>query len=153
MSNEIIKVLDNLAERFGVAIDWTSKNVMPYMQDLYGRIIDYRVMQLAIIYGICIFALIISVSLFAKLYRDYNKVDRKIKELEDGGKVQTLFWYGCKRYYGTEPDMTTLGNVSIIVAIVLLIFSIVVMLFNICNVVEIINIPEAYVIQIIQNMM
>lgn len=30
MSEEIIKVLDNLAERFGVAVDWTSTNVSHY---------------------------------------------------------------------------------------------------------------------------
>lgn len=34
MSNEIIKVLDDLSERLGIAIDWSSQNVMPYLQDL-----------------------------------------------------------------------------------------------------------------------
>lgn len=42
MSEEIIKVLDDLGERFGIAIDWTSQNVMPYLQDLASRYIVYK---------------------------------------------------------------------------------------------------------------
>ena len=29
MSNEIIKVLDGLSERLGIAIDWSSQNLIP----------------------------------------------------------------------------------------------------------------------------
>lgn len=32
MSVEVIKVLDALVEKFGIAIDWTSANVLPYLQ-------------------------------------------------------------------------------------------------------------------------
>ena len=42
MSEEIIKVLDNLAQKFGIAIDWTSQNIMPYLQDLMSRFIQYK---------------------------------------------------------------------------------------------------------------
>ena len=37
MSEKIIKVIDALADKFGLAIDWTSANVMPYVQDLTGK--------------------------------------------------------------------------------------------------------------------
>lgn len=42
MSDEIIKVLDNLGQKFGIAIDWTSQNVLPYLQDLMNRFIGYK---------------------------------------------------------------------------------------------------------------
>lgn len=42
MSDEIIKVLDSLSEKFGIAIDWTSQNVMPYLQDLMNRFISLQ---------------------------------------------------------------------------------------------------------------
>lgn len=42
MSEEIIKVLNGLGERFGIAIDWTSQNVMPYLEDLASRYIAYN---------------------------------------------------------------------------------------------------------------
>lgn len=44
MSDEIIKILDDLGRRFGIAIDWSSENVMPYLQDLMSRYINYEVM-------------------------------------------------------------------------------------------------------------
>jgi hypothetical protein len=42
-SGEIINVLDYLCGKFGIAIDWTSDNVMPYLEDLCGRYINYEV--------------------------------------------------------------------------------------------------------------
>ena len=42
-SQEIINVLDYLCKKFGVAIDWTSENVMPYLEELCGRYIKYEV--------------------------------------------------------------------------------------------------------------
>ena len=44
MSDEIIKLLDDLGQRFGIAIDWSSENVMPYLQDLMSRYIKYETM-------------------------------------------------------------------------------------------------------------
>ena len=43
VSGEIIKVLDDLCRRFGIAVDWTSENVLPYLQDLCTRYIQYEV--------------------------------------------------------------------------------------------------------------
>ena len=33
-SEQIIEVLNALCEKFGIAIDWTAENVMPYLTDL-----------------------------------------------------------------------------------------------------------------------
>ena len=43
VSGEIIKVLDDLCRRFGIAVNWTSENVLPYLQDLCTRYIQYEV--------------------------------------------------------------------------------------------------------------
>lgn len=45
MGDEIIKVLDNLSEKFGVAINWSSKSLLPYLQDLSKRIVNYEIMN------------------------------------------------------------------------------------------------------------
>ena len=42
-SEEIINILDYLCKKFGVVIDWTSENVMPYLEDLCARYIQYEV--------------------------------------------------------------------------------------------------------------
>jgi hypothetical protein len=41
ISNEIIEVLDHLSEKFGVVINWSSENVMPYVQELCGKYINW----------------------------------------------------------------------------------------------------------------
>ena len=43
MSEEVIKILDALTEKFGLAIDWTSANVLPYLQQLCGKYVTYEI--------------------------------------------------------------------------------------------------------------
>lgn len=43
MADEIIKVIDDLAERFGIVIDWGSENILPYLTDLMNRIVGYEI--------------------------------------------------------------------------------------------------------------
>lgn len=43
MSEEIIKVLDALADKFGIAVDWTSANVVPYLEQLCGKYVNYEI--------------------------------------------------------------------------------------------------------------
>lgn len=43
MSNEIIKVLNALGERFGIAINWTSVNIIPYLEQLINKYVNYEI--------------------------------------------------------------------------------------------------------------
>ena len=43
VSDRIIQVLDALCEKFGVAIDWTSANVIPYLTTLMGKLIQWEI--------------------------------------------------------------------------------------------------------------
>lgn len=43
ISNEIIEVLDYLGNKLGLAIDWSSENVIPYVEQLCGRYISWEV--------------------------------------------------------------------------------------------------------------
>ena len=42
MCEEIIKILDELGKRFGIVIDWSNQNIIPYLQELLKRFICYR---------------------------------------------------------------------------------------------------------------
>lgn len=71
MSEEIIKVLDNLAQRFGIVIDWTSQNIMPYIQNLMGRYMQYHIASIILalileIMGIFIFIKVLKSALNKK---------------------------------------------------------------------------------------
>lgn len=43
VSEQIISVLNALCEKIGIAVDWTAANVLPYMQDLCGRLVTYSI--------------------------------------------------------------------------------------------------------------
>ena len=70
MGNEIIKVLDNLGEKFGIAIDWSSENVLPYLQDLTKRIVNYEITKDFIWIGMFTIGLIILTVIIIKVRKN-----------------------------------------------------------------------------------
>lgn len=43
-SDNFITIMDELGKRLGIAIDWTSANVLPYLQDLATRLVKFEIM-------------------------------------------------------------------------------------------------------------
>lgn len=69
MSDEIIKILDELGKKFGMAIDWGSENIMPYLQDLLKRFIAYRNIGAIVQIIIATVILIVGIILIVKLIK------------------------------------------------------------------------------------
>lgn len=73
MGDEIIKVLDKIGEQFGVAIDWSNANVMPYLQDLMTRYVDYMFYTSVVYLVLGIVFFIIGLLLFRHAYKLYKE--------------------------------------------------------------------------------
>ena len=58
ISSEIIEVLDYLGEKFGIAIDWTSNNVLPYLQTLIDKFIKWEISTSIVWIVIAVFVMI-----------------------------------------------------------------------------------------------
>ena len=43
VSAQIIEVLDAICDKFGIVIDWTSTNVLPYLQELAGKLVAFEI--------------------------------------------------------------------------------------------------------------
>lgn len=43
VSDQIIQVLNALCEKFGMAIDWTSDNVIPYVTTLFEKLVAWEI--------------------------------------------------------------------------------------------------------------
>lgn len=43
VSEQIIQVINVLCEKFGIAIDWTGQNVIPYIETLCKKLITYEI--------------------------------------------------------------------------------------------------------------
>lgn len=44
-SSQFIEIFDHLCQKFGVVIDWTAQNVIPYVTALCGRMIKYIIFK------------------------------------------------------------------------------------------------------------
>lgn len=90
MSEEIIKVLDELGKRLGIAIDWSNQNVIPYLQELMGRFISFRNAQAIIWIFISLIAIGLGVFGLVKLikWRKSDKYDTSC--ISDDGLIFVL---------------------------------------------------------------
>lgn len=64
MSNEIIKILDAICDKFGLAIDWTSQNVMPYVERLCEHIVQYELSSSILYILIAILAIVLAIGIY-----------------------------------------------------------------------------------------
>lgn len=72
MSTEIIKILDAICEKFGIAIDWTSQNAIPYLEQVGEHIIQYELDSSILFILIAILSIILAIGMY-KIYgnKDY----------------------------------------------------------------------------------
>lgn len=66
-SDQIIQVLDYLGQKIGVTIDWTSANVMPYLQELFRRFVTWEISTSVACIIIAILAIIIAIIVLTNL--------------------------------------------------------------------------------------
>lgn len=43
ISEQVISIFDDIGKRLGVAIDWSQENVLPYLQELFEKYINYEI--------------------------------------------------------------------------------------------------------------
>lgn len=128
MSEEIIKVLNDLGNRFGIVIDWTSENVLPYLQDLMTRFIAYE-NAITITWIVLFVILIILSTIGIKKLKKWSKSD-KFDEYGDDGLIFSL---------------------SILGLVLLIIISSFVLIDNIHGLYQNIFIPELTIVEYLQN--
>jgi len=85
-NNELVELLKELANQMGIAVDWTSENIRPYIIDIMGRLAKYEIFTSVI--WILLFAIIVFIAVqFWKIaYKKYKDVDDY--EFDD----ESFFW-------------------------------------------------------------
>lgn len=58
MADDIIKLLEYLFAKMGIAIDWSADNVTPYLKELGDHIVMYKMWTAIVIIGIMIVSLV-----------------------------------------------------------------------------------------------
>jgi hypothetical protein len=126
MSQEIIKVLEYLGDKLGIAIDWTAENVIPYAEELFKRYVTLEIV-LASIGTIIGFGLAITaIVLIIKLIKGYIKYENTQK--------QNLLW---ERF-----GPTGMGVAALAIAILCGMFAIPAIGCNLYDLIQWIIVPE-----------
>lgn len=68
VSEQIIEVLDHLGQQLGIAIDWSSQNVLPYLQDLFSRYVSYEITMRWIRIGVLALVIAILVAVIIMVF-------------------------------------------------------------------------------------
>lgn len=137
MGDEVIKVLNHLGDQFGVAIDWSSTNVMPYLNDLMTRMIKYGIYIniYHIIYDIFITALFIIVTIV--LYKIAYKMILNSEE--------------NKEYVNPAKILSTTFAISLVTTVIVALIEVGNIKDCIADIIELNTVPEKYVVEIIQD--
>lgn len=92
VSEQIIQVVDALCKKFGIAIDWTSKNVIPYLTILCKKLVTYEIVTSILGIIVALLAIIASVIATKKLYSVFKRgLEKDDKYGDCGWCIGTVF--------------------------------------------------------------
>lgn len=129
VSNQIIEVLDALCDKFGLAIDWGAQNVLPYAQELMGKMVSYE-----------LWTSVGEVTLFVFLFTLYIVCTKKLVN-------------PFKKGVDEESPMALLIALFWVIGGIISIFSIKYFISNIKDIITCLTFPEKIVFEMMQSMM
>lgn len=74
ISDQIIKVLDKLGSQFGIVVDWGQSNIIPYIQSLGVKIVNYELVTSIIWIIIYLIVMIVGI-IMIKMSKYEDKID------------------------------------------------------------------------------
>lgn len=134
VSSQIIDVINELCSKFGIAIDWSQKNVQPYLESLVVKAVNYELYTS--IMWIVIGTILIGIGLF--YLSKANKCKKRYIKYKKDSMVDTESDYICKDLYR-------------ILAWLLLIIAILFIIYNANDVIKCVTFPDKVVFDMIYN--
>lgn len=120
LSDQIISVLDDLAARFGVAIDWSQENVLPYLQELFDKYILYNMLS-SIVWIVSV--VFLTTVCYVVAARSYKKFKESYNDMYDA-----------------------IHTVAMILALVLTVATLICLIFCLDTVITCVAFPEKFII-------
>ena len=131
VSEQIMQGIDKLCEKFGIIIDWSSKNVIPYLETLCKRLITYEIVSSII--WVVIMALISIASIIATK------------------KYTPIFIEGVRENKSTYDVGWEVASVFAIIALVIIYTtSFFVIVEQIIDITECLTFPEMYIFKYVR---
>ena len=134
VSEQVIKVLDAVCDKFGIVIDWTSNNVVPYIQQLGNKIITYDIC-ISIMWLVIGSAIPLTVAILIKKFLNKKKLEAK-ETIND--------------YYYTDGSLDNGAFYCYLIIGMLLIIAIVIGTISSQSIIQDITFPEKTIIEFIK---
>lgn len=90
--NYIVEIINALAEKFGIVVDWTNQNVMPYMEDLMQRIVNFEIAANIFTMAFWAFLTLVSGVTVAILHKKNMALDYPYDLEEPLGMLTLICW-------------------------------------------------------------
>lgn len=71
-SNQLVELLKELANQMGIAVDWTSNNIRPYIIDIMGRLARYEIFTSVIWILFFVIVILVAVKLIRMSYKRFK---------------------------------------------------------------------------------
>ena len=134
VSEQVIKVLDAVCDKFGIAIDWTSNNVIPYIEQLGNKIITYDICM-SIMWLVMGSVIPLTVAILIKKFLNQKKLEAKESSNE---------------YYYTDGSLDEGALYCYLIIGILLVIAIVIGTISSQNIIQDVVFPEKTIIEFIK---
>ena len=142
MSEEIIKVFDYIGEKLGIVIDYTQKNIQPYLEDLWHRYITYEIvinsLQFAISFIITLICLYFVLRFFKAKKKAYN------------GEIDSLFYQESSNSYYNYVELCDSGFIIAALSFVLIVIFGMLTTVQLTDLIELLIIPEKFILELVK---
>lgn len=109
LSKEILNIIDGLAERFGLVVDWSKDNIYPQVVDVMERFVHYKLACNWIWIGLGIILIGVGIWLLVPMVTEFIELKAQLKKAEAK--------YGKDIYKqlinGEVPEFSKKGNFKI----------------------------------------
>ena len=142
MNEEIIKVFDYIGEKLGIVIDYTQKNIQPYLEDLWHRFITYEIVINSLQF---IGDFIITLICLYFILRFFKAVEKA-----ENGEADSLFYHESTGSYVSYIAMRDLGFVIMFISCIFGVIFAILTFFQLLNLIELLIIPEKFILELVK---
>lgn len=133
VSEQIIEVLNALCEKFGIVIDWTAENVIPYIAELCVKLVSWEIWtSVAWIAFMAVLSVIANV-LAKRFYPTFKRGVEEGRLNGDFGWEIASFWAG-------------------VALLVIYVVTLIVIAVQVMDIIKCVTFPEMYVVEYIQKL-
>ena len=128
MNKEILEALNQLTDKFGIAVDWSNQNALPYLRDLMGRLVRYEIITSLV--WLIVGALFVLSAIWWLKFIKYAR-----KKYEDIGHFN---------------DWDVAATVATVAMIIVVFIGIIIVLCQIDDIIQCVVLPEGVILKYIK---